>query len=232
MLAIVRWMAMEAPLPISIIVITAATPMTMPSMVSIVRMTLRRSAPKAVFKMPYDFMRPSVGRTRAVLDEAVHDMDDALGMPCHAGIMGHEDDGEAVGAVELLEHPEEFLAGARIKVAGRLVGQEHPRMVDQRPGDRHPLLLAAGKLRRLVVGRSAKPTFSSNSAARCFILLLTEVFLGIGQRHQDVLQRRSARQQVEGLKHKTDHSISQPGLFLGGQPGDILAIQPVIAGVG
>ena len=60
-LAMVRWMAMDAPLPISIIVITAATPMTMPSIVSIVRMTLRRSALKAVFRVPYDFIRPPRG---------------------------------------------------------------------------------------------------------------------------------------------------------------------------
>ena len=39
MLAMVRWMAIAVPLPISIIVITAPTPMTIPSVVSNVRIT-------------------------------------------------------------------------------------------------------------------------------------------------------------------------------------------------
>jgi hypothetical protein len=55
MLAMVRWMAMDEPLPISIIAITAAMPMTMPSVVSTARVTFRRSARKAVFRVRNDF---------------------------------------------------------------------------------------------------------------------------------------------------------------------------------
>ena len=44
-----------------------------------------------------------------------------------------------------------FLAGPRVEVAGRLVGHEDRRAVDQRPGDRHALLLAAGELAGVVV---------------------------------------------------------------------------------
>jgi hypothetical protein len=54
MLAMVRWMAIVVPLPISIIEMTAATPMTIPNVVSIVRITLRQRAPKAVFKVLYN----------------------------------------------------------------------------------------------------------------------------------------------------------------------------------
>jgi hypothetical protein len=40
----------------------------------------------------------------------------------------------------------DLFAGARVQVSGRLVGEEDRRIVDQRPGNRHPLLLSAGKL--------------------------------------------------------------------------------------
>ena len=43
-----------------------------------------------------------------------------------------------------------------VEVAGRLVGEDQGRVGDQRPGDRHALLLAAGQLRRLVVDAVAE----------------------------------------------------------------------------
>jgi hypothetical protein len=44
-------MAKEAPLPISIIVITAATPIIIPNVVSAARMTLWRNALRAIFNV-------------------------------------------------------------------------------------------------------------------------------------------------------------------------------------
>ena len=44
-----------------------------------------------------------------------------------------------------------------VEVAGRLVGQQHVRVVDQRAGDREALLLAAGELMRKRVGDVAQP---------------------------------------------------------------------------
>ena len=48
MLEMAFWMAAEEPAPISIMAMTAATPMTMPSVVSMARIGLRRSAFSAV----------------------------------------------------------------------------------------------------------------------------------------------------------------------------------------
>ena len=39
-----------------------------------------------------------------------------------------------------------------VEVAGRLIGQQHQRPVDERPRDRHPLLLTAGQLVRQPLG--------------------------------------------------------------------------------
>ena len=45
----------------------------------------------------------------------------------------------------------DLLARGLIEVAGRLVGQQHLRAGDQRPGDRRPLHFAARQLARLVL---------------------------------------------------------------------------------
>src|SRR5262249_61687214 len=64
--------------------------------------------------------------------------------------MGYEEDGLA-GVVQALEDADDLLRGPGVEVAGRLVGQEDRRGGDQGAGDRHPLLLAARELRRVVV---------------------------------------------------------------------------------
>ena len=94
---------------------------------------------------------PDGGAPVARLDPAVHNVDRAMCVGGHLGIVRHQHDGDPFG-VELLEHPQDFHAGVRIEVAGRLVGQDQRRVVDQRTADRHPLLLSAGHLRRLVIG--------------------------------------------------------------------------------
>ena len=53
---------------------------------------------------------------------------------------------------------------ATVEVAGRLVGEHDRRPPDQRPGDRHPLTLAAGQLGRQCSSRCASPTRSSACA--------------------------------------------------------------------
>ena len=86
-----------------------------------------------------------------VVHQAVADPDDAAGVRGHRGVVGHQDDRQAVLAVELPEEGEDLLAGLGVEVAGGLVGDQERAAVDQRPGDRDPLLLAAREPRRLVV---------------------------------------------------------------------------------
>ena len=105
----VTWIATDAPRLISIIAITAATPMITPSMVSVVRITLRRSACKAIRTAPRATRRllrsaaggagaadesagygspPSARRRRAVFDDpAVGDANHPVGMPRHIGVV-------------------------------------------------------------------------------------------------------------------------------------------------
>src|SRR5579864_347874 len=57
---------------------------------------------------------------------------------------GHQDSGPT--GVDLQQQLNDFPRGRRIQVPGWLVGEKDARIVDERPGDRHPLLLAARQL--------------------------------------------------------------------------------------
>ena len=77
-------------------------------------------------------------------------MDRAVGVGGYLGVVGHENHGDAAG-IQPPEHPQDFLSRLRIEVARRFVSQDQRGAIHQGPGDGHPLLLAAGHLRRLVV---------------------------------------------------------------------------------
>ena len=63
----------------------------------------------------------------------------------HVGLMGDEDD-RVAGLIQTLEERHDLDACPRIQIAGRLVGQEDRRIVDEGARDRHTLPLAAGQL--------------------------------------------------------------------------------------
>ena len=80
---------------------------------------------------------------------------------------------------------------------------------DQRPGDGHALLLAAGQLRRLVVDAvaEAEPLERRRRAARP----LGAPDALVEQRRRDVLERGRPRQQVVGLEHEPDRPAPDAG---------------------
>ena len=51
---------------------------------------------------------------------------------------------------------EDLAAGGPVEIAGRLVGDQQIGVGDDRPGDRHSLLLAAGKLARIMMLAAGK----------------------------------------------------------------------------
>jgi hypothetical protein len=60
--------------------------------------------------------------------------------------VGGDQRGHALGLHQGVQQPHDLLGGLRVQLAGRLVGEQQLRAGRQRPGDRHPLLLAAGQL--------------------------------------------------------------------------------------
>ena len=71
--------------------------------------------------------------------------------------MGDDQDGDAQGAVDLLQKPEDGLGGLRVQGAGGLVAEQDLRVAGQSPGDGHPLLLPPGQLGRVGVRLVRQP---------------------------------------------------------------------------
>src|SRR5690606_22265636 len=90
-------------------------------------------------------------------DRAVRETDRAPCAPGEVGVVRDEHERRAALAVQLLEQLDDRFAGRRVEVARRLVGEQDSRLVDERAGERDALLLAARKLRRIVVEPVGEP---------------------------------------------------------------------------
>src|SRR5690606_10637398 len=86
------------------------------------------------------------------LHRAVDQGDGAVAGLGQARVVGHHQHRAAELLVEATQQLEHRSCRLRIEVAGGLVGQQQGRAGDQGTGDRHALLLAAGKLVRMAVG--------------------------------------------------------------------------------
>ena len=76
----------------------------------------------------------------------------------------HERDADVL--LDALELDLQLLAQAQVERAERLVEQQRARPVDERAGERHALLLAAGELAGLALPRRPSCTSSSASPTR------------------------------------------------------------------
>ena len=92
-----------------------------------------------------------------MISAVAHD-DDAFAVGGDVQFVRDHDDGDA-GVVEFLEQAHDLDAGAGVEIAGRLVGQDQFRLVDQGAGDGDALLLSAGKLAGMMVAPVAQADF-------------------------------------------------------------------------
>jgi hypothetical protein len=81
-------------------------------------------------------------------DSSVPKSNDSIREPGDFVGMRNHHDGEAVRAIQLQKDAHDLGAGVRIELSSGFVGQKNFRFVDERPCDRYPLLLPAGKLGR------------------------------------------------------------------------------------
>src|SRR5712692_9780984 len=149
-----------APPSTAIIAMTQATPMMMPSAVSVERSLLRAIAFMPTFRIVRNlsmllFSRsdrgpPLPGHGPVFDDLAVAEPHDPPGKLRDVPLVRDEHDGLS-GVVQLLEDGHDLLGRLRIEVARRLVGQHQLGLVDERPRDRDALLLPAGELARQMV---------------------------------------------------------------------------------
>ena len=90
-------------------------------------------------------------------DPTLLERDDALAQGRHdLGVVGRHQHRDAQ-LVDAQQELEDLPADERIEVAGRLVGDDQPRVVDEGAGDRRALLLAARELGRHLLRLRGEP---------------------------------------------------------------------------
>src|SRR5262249_59554888 len=96
----------------------------------------------------WSWRSPSGDETGPVVGHhvAVAEFDPARGGGSDRGVVRDDDKRHALRPVQLAEQGNDLPAGGLVEVACRLVRQHDGRVPGERPGDRDPLLLAAGQL--------------------------------------------------------------------------------------
>ena len=121
--------------------------------------------------------------------------------------------------VQPLHQIEDVVGGGLVQVAGRLVGQQQPGIVDQRAGQSHTLLLAAGELARAMFAARLKANFLEPMRRR---FLRRQLCHATGQQRQGhILLRRKLRQQVMELPDVADFAIAKGRRIVLRKPGHI-----------
>ena len=119
----------------------------------------------------------------------------------HLAVVG-DDEHRGAGAVDPVEQLHDPDRGHRVEVAGRLVGEQQRRVVDEGAGDRDALLLAAGELVGVVVDlrlQADEAQDLGHLAADLRARLADHL-----QRVGDVVVDGAVGQQLEVLEHGPD----------------------------
>src|ERR1700733_3061005 len=140
-------------------------------------------------------------------DAAVGEADHAPRAPPHGFAVRH-DDQRLAARVERAEQLEHVLGGARVELAGGLVGEQQRRLVHQRARDRDALLLPARERGRPVVHAVAERDVAQRALGPRERLAAAAPRVVVA--HRAVLARIEVRKQVEALEHEADRSRANP----------------------
>ena len=132
---------------------------------------------------------------------AVLEADLAVGAGGDRGVVGDQDQG-VTALVEVGQERHHDRLVDRVEVPRRLVGEDQRRLVDQRPGDADPLLLASGELAR----QMAQPLAQAHPAQRLLGLAAVGHAVDVLGEH-DVLQRGEVGDQMELLEDQADRPL-------------------------
>jgi hypothetical protein len=144
--------------------------------------------------------------------------------------VGDAHDGHPLG-VEGEEELEDLGARLRVQVPGGLVGEEQRGLRDERPGDRHPLLLSAGELVRRVVEARAQPDALEHRPGPRRPLRARDAAL-VDERELDVLEGGRAREEVEPLEHEPDRLVPERRAAVGVEGRHVASADPARAARG
>ena len=165
---------------------------------------------------------------RASLDPPVLDADYPVRQLGNLLVVGDHHHGLGIFPAGDLHQAQDILAGPGVQVSRGLVRQQDGRLCGQRPGDGHPLLLAAGEL----VGEAIQLLLQAQQLydlADVRLVRAPSVQLN-GQ--DDVLPHRQDGYQVVGLEHEADLPSAEDGegLVLHGEDVPALHLHPAPGG--
>ena len=159
---------------------------------------------------------------------AVHHPDPPLGPLADLRVMGDHHQGLAF-AVQLFHQFDDLTAGMPVEIAGGFVGEQHRRLIDHRPGDGHPLALAAGEFVRFMMPSVAKPEGLDQTGAA--LVPFPARNPGQQQGQLDVLLGGEPRDEMEKLEDEADLAAAGGGQLVVVEAGDILAFEEIGAAV-
>lgn len=115
--------------------------------------------------------------------------------------MAHHEEGGPVVAARRLQERERFAGPRSIEVSGRLVGKNEFRTCGECASERHPLLLADGKLFRSMIQAPCEADFFEERCRQLSVRPQAEE-----HSQEDVFESREPRQKLKGLKHVPDRT--------------------------
>ena len=118
--------------------------------------------------------------------------------------MGDHHDQPILG--DLLEQIHDLDTGVAVQRAGRLVGEQDIRIVDQRARDRDTLHLTAGELRGLFVDMLLEPDLLERFGRAAGTLISADTT--DGQRELDIFENRLVGDEVVALKDESDGMVA------------------------
>ena len=136
-------------------------------------------------------------------DLAVDEMHDAIRPFGHCGVVAHHEQRHAVPFARCGEQIQRPLCAVGIECAGWLVGEQQPRTIGERAGERDGLSLPAGQLRGQMVRTVAEADFLQELRAPSSAF--TVIHAGSEQRRLDVAAGAQVREQEVVLKDEPDH---------------------------
>ena len=114
--------------------------------------------------------------------------------------------------VQLVHHRQHVGTGAGVEVTGGLVGQQQVGLGHQRPGHRHPLLLAPRQLGGQVVDPVGQAHLLQGGHSP--LLAVATVHPGVDEGQLHVAPGRQPGQEVELLEHEPDAAVAHVGQLL------------------
>src|SRR5690606_11743622 len=137
-----------------------------------------------------------------------------------AGIVGDEHERRAARAGQFLHQADDAFAARGPETARRLVGEQDPRLMDERARERDALLLAARELRRIMIEPTAQAhALEQRGGPRGDVSVAAQL-----ERHLHVLERGQRRQELERLKDEADVIAPETCPLVLGQRREIGAV--------